>query len=756
MPDQPDIPVEEVLESHPHRFGQIVAVAIVVTTLLGALCGYLQARSLSRNDDALSRGQQWGALSIQVAGETEQAEQLMLARYRQSEGDRLQGGYLAGTVRFGGASSSSALAAARWQQVAAHVQSDSTALQRGIRGEFATIHAVDDEALLDADALKVGDGPSCRLPAWAQAGSAHGRVPPPVSNDALGEGPDQDPNFPSVYIADNQRQIYQLDGLRDAANTEAAQAEKQFTRYAVSLATLAVAVFMLGYSLTPHGRHHRKLYVAVAGVLVVGASLWGVYAVVRSPHEAAPEAMAAYADGRVANDRGDYALAVRYLTCSIDQDSNFAPAYTWRAQATAGEVQTLYQLTRDQLTRSIADDERAVDRGSSDPNALNELSAGLFVLGLRHDDPGLVQRAEQYIAQARSRDPSNPTIALNFAEDQLMLGRSAARAYPPAILALAHSHPNLGLDSLSSLQSDLQTPLGRRRQSAILAAKQRVVGALSAGTQVAGTDVSSPALAPAGQPSLRVSAQGGIAPGQLEFFLDGGRGFAPARDRLYAVWYQRTGPGWQTIYGASGPVTLRVNGDGVPFSLVTVASQCLGAGQYRVELYVDGRLAGQATTESQSAALQYVALHDMNFSLCHPRGWVRTTGWQPGLVEGFQSRSHRSGMLVVDATAAAASPRVLDDILARLGASVPAGLTPARRDLANVFAGGLCHSYVQEDTYPGGRLAAGIGRDAFNRQLLGIVYGPESMFTSAGSAPSAGSDLFTSMISSVPPSGSTC
>jgi tetratricopeptide (TPR) repeat protein len=462
--------------------------------------------------------------------------------------------------------------------------------------------------------------------------------------------------------------------------------------------------------------------------------------------------MAAYADGRVALDRGDFRQAVSYLTCSIDQDPGFAAAYTWRATAVAGSAPTLYHLMPDQLRRAVADYQQALALGSSDPAALNGLSAGLFVLGMRRNDAGLIQQARGFMARARQRDPSDPVIAFNLAEDQLMLGRGAARAYSGTD-TLAREFPDVALDSLSSLESDLATPLGRRHGVAIAAAKQQVVAALSSSSPAANPAQHPSPPGAAGSASLSVSLQGGnIAPGQLEFSITGARGFVPQRDRLYAVWYEREGGSWEAIQGASGPVSLR-RGASV---LETVPGQCLAASQYLLELYVNGRLAGRAVADSRSAALRYATLDDMNFSLCHPTGWRRAAAWQPGLIEGFASPSGNAGMLVADVTPAAASPRLLDEVLKRLGSRIPAHLAPARRLPETEFAGGLCRSYVQEDSYSGGVLAAGIGRDAFDRQLVGIVYGPYAMFGAADSAPPLASDLFTSMISSAPPAAGTC
>jgi tetratricopeptide (TPR) repeat protein len=753
--------METVLERHKHRFGQFVAIAIVVTTLLAALCEYVEAGSQSAQRDSLTLAQQWGAFSTQVAHEESGAQQLLLARYYRANEDRLAGGWATGAARFGSPPSGQPPAAPRWMQLAAMVEKDSVNLAADTGREIQAIHRVNEASLLDGEALRAGDGPGCPLPPWAGSGPDHLRTPPAVAHNALGEGADQDPFFPRRYLVDDRRELYQLAGLRDAANTEAAEYEKRFRRYAVSLATLAVAVFLFGYCLTPHGHHHRKLYALMAGIFVAGASLWGVYTAVRSPHRISAQAMGAYADGRVAFDRGDFPTAVRYLTCAVSQEPGFAPAWEWRAQAYGGLAQTFYELPPRDLAHALGDAQRARDLGLQDPLVLNTLSAAFFTRGLRSGDQGQVLEARGLLGRARRLDPRDPTIAFNYAEDLVLLGGRWKAAYETAT-GLDVSE---GVYALESLQNDLETPLGRRHRDVISAAKQYVAAALSRGSAVAGTDDNPPVIAPGGAPSLDATlfdhstGQSTISPAQAEFFLLGGHGFDPRHDRLYAAWYAQVpgavGTTWKILppspTGPTGPVTgLKPADGGRLFSLSSGRGDCLTSGTYRLELYVNGVLAGETTQQAHVTSLEHAALPDMNFSMCHPRAWRRVRDWTPGLLEGYQDPSGAAAALVVDATPAGrlSDPpaAVLHAVLRRIGGTLPRGLhTPVAE---NVVFGGFCKHYAEEQSFPGGTLAAGIGTDAGGRELIGLLYGPNSAFASHGSAPSLAGDIFFSLISS--------
>jgi hypothetical protein len=142
----------------------------------------------------------------------------------------------------------------------------------------------------------------------------------------------------------------------------------------------------------------------------------------------------------------------------------------------------------------------------------------------------------------------------------------------------------------------------------------------------------------------------------------------------------------------------------------------------------------------------------MNFAYCVPSGWRKPSASLAGLIEGNVSPSGNAGMIVIDASADLAngdsSSAVLRDVLRHLRGLLPAGLAQPQQ-LGLPFGGGMCRADVEAYAYRGGRLVAGIGRDAYGREIAGIVYGPLSTFTSSPS-PFSARDLFTSMVSDRP------
>ncbi len=66
-------------------------------------------------------------------------------------------------------------------------------------------------------------------------------------------------------------------------------------------------------------------------------------------------------------------------------------------------------------------------------------------------------------------------------------------------------------------------------------------------------------------------------------------------------------------------------------------ADCLPEGSYRVELYVNGRLAAEASTTTDFGDLDAFMARDLTMAFCHPSDWVRREDRLPGLIDGFQS-----------------------------------------------------------------------------------------------------------------------
>src|SRR4051794_21870992 len=138
MPHQehPEYGLQELLEPHD-RFGRWLAVAIVATTLAGALVAFLQARSVHQHDEAGSRSEQWAALGSSVRGRSERAARLQIARARMAHRDRVRAEQADGRRIFAPDGDERALAgeARVWRKLAAQVSRTSNDLAGSLSAE---------------------------------------------------------------------------------------------------------------------------------------------------------------------------------------------------------------------------------------------------------------------------------------------------------------------------------------------------------------------------------------------------------------------------------------------------------------------------------------------------------------------------------------------------------------------------------------------------------------------------------------------
>ena len=282
MPDAgPEIPrVEELVgeeEHHHDRYGRLVAIATVVTTLIAALVAFAQASSLKLHDRTDSRAEEYGALALQAAAVNRGKAEAQIDRFSLLTQQVRAADNASLFQSYGNASAATRLEAARWNAIATQTEADTAAIahSQGI-------------AYICAPSVESG----C------------------TATDAS-YSPEQDPNFPNRYMEQTHWSAYELTALRDASNQEADDAEAQFVHYAAALTMLAVAVFLFGYSLTPQGRTRRRLYSRVASGFVVVAGLWALFQAL-SPVSHPPDAAArAFANAEVDYGVGDYPAAIK-------------------------------------------------------------------------------------------------------------------------------------------------------------------------------------------------------------------------------------------------------------------------------------------------------------------------------------------------------------------------------------------------------------------------------------------------------------
>ena len=205
---------------------------------------------------------------------------------------------------------------------------------------------------------------------------------------AAADGPMLDPTFPSRLFANRTRDAVRLEALQDAANEVGEAWSGQSTTYTAVLAILAVALYLLGFSLTIDVRRAKQLFSVVGLLLLVVAGGWTASQVATSPKAAPDEAADAYADGvvelRTAFGAAGYKTAIDHLSRAIELRPTFARAYLERSTASfaLGSPQQggfLSIVSEEALAASTVDLAEAYKLGLDDTELVAKLAKMLDV-----------------------------------------------------------------------------------------------------------------------------------------------------------------------------------------------------------------------------------------------------------------------------------------------------------------------------------------------------------------------------------------
>jgi tetratricopeptide (TPR) repeat protein len=740
----PEIPrVEELVgegEHKPDRYGRRIAVATVVTTLIAGLVAFAQAGALRTHDESDYRAESYGALALQSSAVDRGKAQVQLSRFNLLTEQVRQANNASLFDQYGASTQATRLTAARWNAIASETESDT-----------ASIAAQANVPYICSPSLQK----HC-----------------PSSNSFY--SPEQDPRFPARYLQGSQYQADQLNALRDASNEEADDAESEFVHYAAALTMLAVAVFLFGYSLTPQGRLRRRLYSRVATGFVAVAGVWALFQVL-SPLSAPPkQAASAFANGETSLNIGDYPTAIADFGKAIKLRSRFVDAYYGRAQAeygngvphtgtglsalptTAGPV-TIPSLAA--INAAVKDGEQGRSEGGDSPTDLFDLGRDLLERGLiEHRASDLEQsRSDLQQAAALLREQANSTFLvigseLRVAEADLALGSpNAASAYRAAENSLLR--PGVPReDAVAAALTDLNLisatrPALASRASAIA---DQLVSVGENGAQTAAGRKPSPT----GTPVQITSISPQPDPGHALYEITKPGNYNPERDVLSAQWeYKDPLHGeWAVLPEISGPVVpgdLLVAGSGYESNNVSYVSDsspatCLPQGDYRIQLFVNGQLAGQATTSGNWPALHAVRFSDVDAAVCVPGNYQPLPNASPG-EDGYFAPDGKGGALILSIPKAAAAGLassssslvgLMDDVVHGFATSgLLKGLQTAPKAQATPFFMSAQHAQMQQWSYNGGQVLSGVGVSG-GQIYVGFAYGPsksllnEAMFLS--------------------------
>jgi hypothetical protein len=725
-------PPLDIMKDPPRdRFAVAVAVLAVVTTLVAAGVGLLFAMASNAGDRASARAQERSLDAVAGGVRADKRVERALGLFELSAEQRAHA-----TTAFGDAPSAGHGSRRELIAEAARWSAQATRSERDLGGQLAT-----------------------------------------------GEGPDG-VYFPARLRNAAERQALVTVALRDADNELASAWGKRGGTYAAILTLLTVALYLFGFSLTPQGRDLRGLFAGVGLVFLTIGVVFGPVKALSGQPSPSRHAAEAFADAEVrsanatlSGSKTDWQAARRLYDEAIRDRPSFAAAYLGRATAIENAASPEFVAGTSLTTQrgrgaAINDLRMAQALGLQSPLLLTDLGFDLVAQGIVRGDRQALQQGTAVTREALAeyakadthrgfkRAPgcgrsdvgpgADSTTIFNLGVALLAAHRvaDARREYERGICATLAG----GADPESASRSesygaltDLELvarygPIDLRDD--VLALKELVVGSIARG-----------ALAPPAPTTTRLRGVTiFIEAGYVTFTVARPQGLSPAtwkdndntkRRWLSAQWYHRdtsgpggTGIGWSNLRQINGPVQLFApdsQGHVFAFSsyIGAVEARCLPDGQYRVELYDQGRLVGAAEAAYAQSA-RFTAFRDPLTAMvgCRPVDWVPANS---SMTRGFRDPQTRRGMYLVrmddvardlDLASPATARQVVERAIARGPVRFPGlhPITPENLDFAGL--GGSRSNFE----YRGGRITSGVGRDSDGSVVAGLVYGPRDYF----------------------------
>ena len=697
----------------PDRLSAVVAIVIAFTTLVAAVAGFLQADTSQAAGNRRDEAEQLALQALSSAQSSRENAQVELETFQLWVEQRTQ----AGNALLAGLYSSSdpvrqntlMLEQQRWETIAA-----------------ATL----TQSELD-----------------------------PESD----YGPEHDPTFPQRYFAAATGDSLRLNALQDAANEEAASVDERAAAYTAVLAMLAVALYLFGLTLAVTGKWRRLGFFSVGLGMLGVALLWIGQAALLPPYETKDEAASEYAAGRVAAatsfNAAGFQQAEEHLTRAIQLRPTFARAYADRAgvifQAASPQRSGFISIAPPEaLARAAADLRQALALGLENAPTLGDLGFYLFAQGVQSADIGILNQSIDYTRRAIALDSTEPIYRYNLGAALAASGRfdESRRAYQDAVMATIYvdqanvvlrREPNVEESWLAGALTDLEIVNRYRAELERLTGRTGFEQQLTSLKEyIVGRVVAESPEAPPASGAAFADITPSIFPAEVQW-QGTVTNYDATRDTISTQWYHKDpqGHGWAVIPEVSRTQKPTVQTDGSLFQLTPYTSRvipvdCLPVGSYRVELYVNGRLAAQGELAADFGDFEAFMGRDLTMAFCRPSDWTRMADRLPGLIDGYVSPDGAHGIYGARYSLPG-SLRSIDDIAAQIEDLTITAFsdrfpgTPTYVESSGTtddYFMGLQRRAWRWYDYGTGYVRVGAGVTTDGAVLVGMVYGPYAWF----------------------------
>jgi hypothetical protein len=431
MPGENQVP----LDGGVGERSRLVTLALVLTTLAAATTGYLQAGAIRAHDEADVRAERLGVLAVSTGAANREQTVIQVERRRATREESLQ--------------------------VATNPDSKNESWPLA---EVSVVTGQNNTEIAKAQQLDVGcsarEGRCGERPLTVLCPDGH----------ECGEGTEEEPSETRSaairYEEGGQWERYRLDAWEQAANAEADSDETRFDYLAAALTMLTVAVFLFGFSLTPHGQAHRGLFLTCATCFAIAGVGWSAYQQIQH-YRSPPEASARdFADGEVALEQEHFARAVAQLTRATQQWPTFSAAYgelaiaqyekgLQESRARKGEP-----LSPGALGKAVADDRRALATGSESPTVIADLGADLLLLGVETSHARGHGEADR-IREIHEARLYSEEAAAHFSRQETKEKRHSGRNLIGAQLTVAEAELALGQQAAQGESCAVTTTMAR-------------------------------------------------------------------------------------------------------------------------------------------------------------------------------------------------------------------------------------------------------------------------------------------------------